>query len=230
MRRQPKITDNELVARAKGGDNAAYEALIERHKGCFWKACLRQRRRGADHDDCMSLCYEALVKCVQSFDPDMGVKFITYLWRGVAFRMREAYVPGIRVPNSVRNGQFAEHVARARNVLSLDYDYGDGQDLGRVVSSDGMQRPDRVEWGFEHRDALKRGLRGLELRTRRLMRMRLKGYTLEEVAQELGVSKERVRQLQSAAIRKIQKRFPHLIEGEIPVSRVGRPRRRPQVA
>jgi len=59
-------------------DSDGLAALYEQYRPLLWKLARRYRAR-AEMDDLMQMAFLGLYAAAQSFNPDMGVKFITYL-------------------------------------------------------------------------------------------------------------------------------------------------------
>jgi len=100
--------------------------------------------------------------------------------------------------------------------VSLDSPVGDGEsffaDLIEDVSS---ARPDESTALELRSGELERALAGLNPRMRRVLALRFgldgeQSRTLEEIGAELGVTRERVRQLESRALRELRQRAPDL--------------------
>jgi RNA polymerase sigma factor (sigma-70 family) len=56
-----ELTDNELVARAKGGDSEAWDELVERYAPLLWSICRKHRLGRADADDVVQSVWLRLV-------------------------------------------------------------------------------------------------------------------------------------------------------------------------
>ncbi len=73
------VTDPELVERARGGDEAAYRELVDRHKHRIHALCFRVLR---DADDAEDAAQEAFVKAFRRLDSFRGdSQFYTWLYR-----------------------------------------------------------------------------------------------------------------------------------------------------
>lgn len=80
--------------------------------------------------------------------------------------------------------------------------------IGRMIDNTSRRPPKSREWDttlcwlpFE-----------LDAQVKRIMRANPGGAPLHAIADEYGVSKEAVRQLEESALRKLKKRFPHIAE------------------
>src|ERR687885_2563846 len=100
--------------------------------------------------------------------------------------------------------------------VSLETPVGDGDSLyGDMIEDVNSEQPDAVLAELLRRNELSAALAGLSERMRHVLELRfgLAGkapQTLEEVGVELGVTRERVRQLESRALRELQAAAPGL--------------------
>jgi RNA polymerase primary sigma factor len=103
--------------------------------------------------------------------------------------------------------------AAARAVASLDKPVGDegSNSLGEMFASDEATPDEQVEVELTER-ALHRAVEELPDRERRILQMRyglgesVEPKSLEEIGRVLGLTRERVRQLESAALRQLAER------------------------
>ena len=112
-------------------------------------------------------------------------------------------------------GRVAELLDLIRDPLSLESPVGDGESVyGELLEDTAAEQPDDVAaLGFRSKD-LERALNQLNPRMRHVLERRfgLRGEaeTLEEVGEGLGVTRERVRQLETRALRELRAVAPGL--------------------
>jgi RNA polymerase primary sigma factor len=100
--------------------------------------------------------------------------------------------------------------------VSLDTPVGDGDSqYADMIEDENSERPDDVLAEFFRRDELRAALSDLNERMRLVLELRfgLNGElprTLEDVGSELGVTRERVRQLEARALRELHAAAPEL--------------------
>jgi RNA polymerase sigma factor (sigma-70 family) len=105
--------------------------------------------------------------------------------------------------------------------LSLDEPVGgdDARTLGELLEDETSRGPDHVSTASSIRRALSRALNSLTPREAQVLRMRFgigerKDHTLEEVGARFGVTRERIRQIEAEALRKLRHRSrAHLLRG-----------------
>jgi RNA polymerase primary sigma factor len=105
--------------------------------------------------------------------------------------------------------------------LSLDEPVGgdDVRTLGELLEDQTTQGPADVSTASSIRRALSRALNSLSTREAQILRLRFgigerKDHTLEEVGARFGVTRERIRQIEAEALRKLRHRSrAHLLRG-----------------
>ena len=181
------MTDQELVARAKKGDQAAFEQLVLEHQNKVYSLAVRlsgDREEGAD------LAQEAFLKAWQGLPSFQGdSSFATWLYR-LTTNVCIDYLRGKKRRQGVEPA------------LSLD-----DADSGWAEPADWDQDPHRRLEETERRKALDRGLERLPEHQRRVLVLReLSGLSYQEIGQELeldlGTVKSRIARAR-LALRKI---------------------------
>jgi len=100
--------------------------------------------------------------------------------------------------------------------VSLETPVGDGESLfADMVEDVHAQRPDDQVAGHERRQQLEEALEALNERTRKVIEARFglndrDPATLEQVGSEIGVTRERVRQIETRALRELELNNPTL--------------------
>ena len=112
--------------------------------------------------------------------------------------------------------QKVENIIRvARRPLSLETPIGDEEDsvLGEFIEDDEITPPDEAATNNILREHLREVLDGLPTREMRILQLRYglldgQAYTLEEVGRKVGVTRERVRQIEAQALNRL--RHPYI--------------------
>ena len=78
----------DLLALAKGGDEAAVERVLAENSGLIWAVVRRYYGRGAEPEDLYQLGCLGFLKAVRGFDADYGTQFSTYAVPKIAGEIR----------------------------------------------------------------------------------------------------------------------------------------------
>jgi RNA polymerase primary sigma factor len=139
IQKLPLITDVEeekrLARRAQNGDEKAAERLVTANLRFVISYVKKYQGHGLDLSELVAIGNEGLLKAVRKFDPDQGVKFISYaVWwvRQAVLKALAEQTRSVRIPLN-QNSQLIK-LARAETVLSqvLKRDPTDGE-LSRLL-------------------------------------------------------------------------------------------------
>jgi RNA polymerase sigma factor (sigma-70 family) len=142
-------------------------------------------RGPCDINDLISAGSVVMLNCIEKFDPDLGFKFCTYLWRGVFLACRREQTLESRWRDRLPQDRSQYGTDLPEDILTVDPLRTDSEATSMEISGD-------YAW--------KVAKRCLPRRQYRVLVLRMRGEVLEVIGDELGVSKERVRQLQKKAI------------------------------
>jgi RNA polymerase primary sigma factor len=146
IQKLPLITDAEeerrLARRAQAGDEKAAERLVTANLRFVISYVKKYQGHGLDLGELVAIGNEGLLKAVRKFDPDQGVKFISYaVWwvRQAVLKALAEQTRSVRIPLN-QNSQLIK-LARAQTVLSqvLKRDPTDNE-IGRLLE----ETPDAV--------------------------------------------------------------------------------------
>lgn len=85
-----KLLDEELLKRAKAGDNQAKEYFVNKHKGMIMKQALKLRNNGLLIDDLYQEGVIGLLDAIDKFDSSFNNQFITYATSWIRCQMLRA--------------------------------------------------------------------------------------------------------------------------------------------
>lgn len=197
------MTNEELAQGIKEGDTSLLGPLWERNLGLIYRLSRRYapnpRERGTviDWDDIGQAGFLALLDAVNAYDPASGNRFTSYL-RFSVLRQMGFLFGWRRKPPFVSS--LDEPIAGEDEELTLE---------GIIPDPQAAQAFEDAEEGIylgELREAISGALGRLPEREAEIVRRRqLGGETLETAAAAIGVTRERVRQIEAKALGKLRR-------------------------
>src|SRR5213082_3776639 len=146
IQKLPLISDAEeerrLARRAQAGDEKAAERLVTANLRFVISYVKKYQGHGLDLGELVAIGNEGLLKAVRKFDPDQGVKFISYaVWwvRQAVLKALAEQTRSVRIPLN-QNSQLIR-MSRTETYLS--------QELGREPTDD------EIRLGPAHADELR---------------------------------------------------------------------------
>ena len=199
LRAMPRFTVEEEQACARlaaQGDAAARQRLVEANLRFVISVAKRYQNQGVPLEDLVNEGNIGLIRAAARFDPDRGVRFVTY----AVWWIRQAMLNALRPAWT------------AAWTLSLDSpiaDLEDAEPFGASLADTSAERPEEAMAAASLRDDLDTVLAGLSCREAGILRHRyglagLEPATLLETSRKHGLSKERVRQIETKALRKLR--------------------------
>jgi len=199
-----------IPIRRQGADANALAMTILHRVPC-WAGGFRRRlaQRGAySQEDAEADCYLGIHYAAERYDPTRGTTFHTYAFQWARQSMQRAYV---RKRHVVVRPYLAGHIPTsetrreriaAREIQIQAIGLADSRrEWEPSVTDDPLEGLLRTEEIAAVRDSL----RFLPASERRILLERVDGVSLREIADRLGVTKERVRQRQAKAFRKVRR-------------------------
>lgn len=201
-------TDVELILRAQAGDTGARNALIDRHYGFIWM--MTARVSGNKYaGEFIADAIVAFDRCVRRFDPARGCKITTMAGLSIQrdvykarYRDRLISIPPRAVLAESRGSAVKMRWAeRAGDVASMNAPRGNsGASCEFAYSVDG---PCTLDEQAEIRH-LHECISRLPARDAEVIRSRMREETLYGIGARLGISNERVRQIEIQAIESLR--------------------------
>ena len=190
--------ENALLMAMEAGDRDARSALIERNLRLVVYIARRFDNTGVNVEDLISIGTIGLIKAVETFRMDKGIKLATYSSRCIE---NEILMHLRKIANQKTELSFDEP-------LNTDWD-GNELLLSDVLGTDGdlVMRPIEAE---VDRQLLHQSIARLEDRERQIITMRygLDGKperTQKEVAEEMGISQSYISRLEKRIISRLKK-------------------------
>lgn len=185
-------TNEELVSDFQAGNRSALDLLLSLNKGLIYQVALRSLK-SSEHEDFDDLYQELQIvffHSAEKFELGRGVKFSTYVVSAMRFRIIQLWTD--------RNRK-----KRTAILTSLDEPRRDTTTLLHCLK-DETRSPDSQVLQHEGLEKIGKAMRRLDRRSEAIVRRRMQGETLEGIARQFGVCKERVRQLEQKALDKLR--------------------------
>ena len=209
--RPEKTDEHARVARAKSGDREAIDLLISSHLAYIVRIAMEFRRRGVPFEDLIAEGCVGLLKAIRGYRGESGNRFMTY----ASFWVRKEILAAVaEQPHAIHVPDYARRHGEAPiRPLRLDLPGNANDDL-RLA--DRLRHPDPLpaETMIESEQTLQVRRHVLRLAPRERIviacRYGLDGQpaqTLNEIARLLGLSKERVRQIEVAALKNLREQI-----------------------
>lgn len=206
--------ERALATKAVSGNKMARDKLIAANLRFAIKWAYRYKNRGLEIEDLIQLANEGLIMAADKFDLKKKVRFCTYAVWWIRATINEALcnTNGIKLPKA----RLEEFYKGKWNVNSLDSEItnGEGENttLLDFIKDDIGLTPDEAYYLDESLDDLKEMLDYLDSREKEIITLRFglngkKGLSLSAIGEKVGCSKERVRQLESKALRNLRMMF-----------------------
>jgi RNA polymerase primary sigma factor len=236
IQKLPMISDPDeekrLARRAVAGDETAAERLVTANLRFVISYVKKYQGHGLDLSELVAIGNEGLLKAVKKFDPDHGVKFISYaVWwvRQAVLKALAEQTRSVRIP--LNQNSALVRMSRAKSFLAQDNIRSAHRMTSTEVSLDApVERQDRGASTFGERVAGTGGVEIEEMTDVRLQREFIdrifqrhltprerkilslyygleegsEALTLEKIGALLGVTRERIRQIRERAFEKLR--------------------------
>ncbi|MBO4933760.1 MAG: sigma-70 family RNA polymerase sigma factor [Clostridia bacterium] len=193
----------EYVSRL-GGDRTARDALIVHNLRLVVYIARKYETSGAGIEDLISIGSIGLIKAVETFKPDRGIKLATYASRCIEneILMYLRKISGLRAEVSIDEPLNAD--ADGNELLLSDVLGSDGSEIGRGVESEA------------ERTVLAELVSRLGAREREITELRFglcgrRELTQKEVADKLGISQSYISRLEKRILSRLKSELESLV-------------------
>jgi len=218
LRRIPRMSfdeERECARLAAQGDEAARQRLIRANLRFVILIARRYRACGVPLEDLVNEGNIGLIRAAARFDPDRGIRFVSYAVHWIRQSVVKAIHENgglIRVPRGQPSERTQLAAQAARRVVSLDSPVAGMEDADPLVScleDLSVPKPEQALLDTSLKEDVGSVLAGLSDRDAAVLRDRFgiagrERASLLEIGRKHGLSKERVRQIEKRALRRIR--------------------------
>lgn len=201
-----------LSQRIKAGDKRALSKLVEANLRFVVKIASQYRGKGVDLEDLISEGNLGLMKAAAKFDASKGICFVNFAVVYIRQKMEQAIdkTALYQVPKNIPSNH-----ADRQNSHALSYDaplgHRTNMSLLSVLVNPNAPIADERVYSEAMKQAIERALEGLDARESRVVNaffaIDREHETMAEIAEDMGLKRERVRQIRDKAVRKLRKSF-----------------------
>lgn len=206
--------EQELAEKIKIGDAMALEKLTKANLKFVVSLAHQYRNRGLGEDDLISEGNIGMMYAAQRFDGNKGVRFVVFAAPYIRKAMEEAIKEQSTLYKLPKNEKNKYEKIRSR-ALSIDQPVPVGSNnnftLQHILENENAKQTDDQLNQDILSNEIQKGLDVLNEREKRIITYiyGLTGshYTMAEIAEEMGLKRERVRQIRDKALRKLHKKM-----------------------
>lgn len=206
--------EQELAEKIKIGDAMALEKLTKANLKFVVSLVHQYRNRGLGEDDLISEGNIGMMYAAQRFDGKKGVRFVVFAAPYIRKAMEEAIKEQSTLYKLPKNEKNKYEKIRSR-ALSIDQPVPVGSNnnftLQHILENENAKQTDDLLNQDILSNEIQKGLDVLDEREKRIITYiyGLTGshYTMAEIAEEMGLKRERVRQIRDKALRKLHKKM-----------------------
>ncbi|MBI2377167.1 MAG: sigma-70 family RNA polymerase sigma factor [Deltaproteobacteria bacterium] len=214
IERYPLLSREEeaaLARKARAGDKVAAEMLVTSHLRFVVKVALEYQGTGLRLLDLIQEGSVGLMRAVELFDPDRGNRLLTYGVHWIRAYIRSYVAKHKSVVSRPVPKADRPQLPSGRDLSLAEPLSDDERSLEDVLLVDELSPADSLlerDHDFHVTSAVERAMKSLGERERYIIRERFLGEepsTLQEIGHRLGLSRERVRQLEARAKSRLER-------------------------
>lgn len=201
--------DHALAIKAKAGDAAALNALVAR-----WRPLLTRWVRQAtkqEPEDGIGEAVLIFLSALKTWEPDRGCQLVTYVGRIIRVMLHARYKRDqslIRLPQPQAMRKLSADLLERALQASRRGLFVDASVVRNRPATESEPKSRAIEL-----EALEATLNAIDPREAEVLRLRAAGVTLKVIGAAMGITRERVRQIEMDGIFHARKHLG-LIEGE----------------
>jgi len=200
-----RAKEKELILKAKNGDIKAQNEILTSNLRFVFNIASRYKGNGAAISDLISEGNLGLIKAIQKFDPEKDVKFISYAVWWVRNSMQE-FIKKRQMTLSIEKEEDSLDKPAKESVFQKDIE-DDFVTKKETMLSD-EEDEEKRELHKNQKKIVDKLLSNLSGREKFIVEQYYgingKEKNLEEIGNELGITKERVRQIKSSSLAKLR--------------------------
>ena len=206
--------EQELAEKIKIGDARALEKLTKANLKFVVSLAHQYRNRGLGEDDLISEGNIGMMYAAQKFDGSRGVRFVVFAAPYIRNAMEEAIKEQATLYKLPKNETSRSEQKRSR-AISIDQPVpigsGNNFTLQHILENENAKHTDEHLNQEILSNEIQKGLDALDEREKRVITY-IYGftgahYTMAEIAEDMGLKRERVRQIRDKALRKLHKKM-----------------------
>ena len=206
--------EQKLAEKIKIGDARALEKLTKANLKFVVSLAHQYRNRGLGEDDLISEGNIGMMYAAQKFDGSRGVRFVVFAAPYIRNAMEEAIKEQATLYKLPKNETSRSEQKRSR-AISIDQPVpigsGNNFTLQHILENENAKHTDEHLNQEILSNEIQKGLDILDDREKRVITYiyGLAGahYTMAEIAENMGLKRERVRQIRDKALRKLHKKM-----------------------
>lgn len=200
------------IRAAQAGDIEARNRVVVENIGIVRRAIERVifHKPQLCVDDFLAIGVEAMIRCIELFDTERGLRFSTLTTLSISQRVRREMntrMTAIKIPSAVfypRNVHDPLKAGKRRVAQRIGSIDAPCRDTGRPRVLIARNRPIHADaLHAEEIASLRLAIAALPEREHEVIKSRMNGETLQAIGKRIGITRERVRQIETQALRKI---------------------------
>lgn len=204
--------ETKLWHRKDNGDERAMGRLVEAHLRLVVSVAAKMQGRGLSMDDLVSEGNIGLLKAVLKYDKGRGVPFAPFAVPYIRQQMERA-LKAEEQQTSVESGRSASSIRSVDAPVSANSNVS----LLSVLADGNSVLADSRVYSSAGEEAAERALRCLQGREAQVVQAYFgigqEHLTMAEIAADMGLKRERVRQIRDRAVRRMRKVYREYIKG-----------------